>query len=464
MAAARAPRVGLFAYAACLVGEVLLGLWSRHLLAVARASDRGFASVETQLDLLGYGYTAIGVATVAALVVVARGRVALASRPGTWAAIAAGLAAAMELGQRALLSVFASGAPGRLELFLKVFGLGMVLSDTVARVLVAVVAFRVGRAVASRATLGVAVASLVAVGVAFAVYVVELSLRDTSHASGPIDTIQTVVYYAATFLVASAAILAGRSVSRVPGPPDAADAGERAPEQEALSPRWRAAADGIGLYLGGAAGRVVCALLGYAAMAGAGGGGTGGSPDLHAMHDSVLVVAMLSGIASLVMLTGVWRITRAPPESNGTGAAMVTLCLMILGFALDLVTTSITLDALGGSLSAAFFAMDALPVLGFGAASLGVGAGIALLKSFGGMAQTLGAAELEGRAKSAMALLGTAGGIAAVAMLGLKHMPVELLALVAIVVLPLAIATLVQFLRVAVPLGRVIRGRLAAGP
>jgi hypothetical protein len=141
---------------------------------------------------------------------------------------------------------------------------------------------------------------------------------------------------------------------------------------------------------------------------------------------------------------------------------MVTLFLMILGVMLDLVTTSITLDALGGSLSAAFFAMDALPIIAAVAAVLGVGAGIGLLRSFGNMAQALGAEELGGRAKSATALLGVAGGIAAVAMLGLKHMAVEVLLLVAVIVLPLAIAALVQFLRVAVPLGRAIRARLAA--
>ena len=71
----------------------------------------------------------------------------------------------------------------------------------------------------------------------------------------------------------------------------------------------------------------------------AGGTGDTGTPDLRGMHDSVFVVAVLSGTASLTMLAGVWRITRAPPESGGTGPAMVTLCLMILGLATDLVTT-----------------------------------------------------------------------------------------------------------------------------
>src|SRR6202034_4152024 len=105
-----------------------------------------------------------------------------------------------------------------------------------------------------------------------------------------------------------------------------------------------------GLYLGGAAGRVACALLGYAAMASA--SGATSTSELHGVHDSVLVVAVLSGVGS---------IARSPPDTGGTGAALIALLLMILGVLLDLATTSITLDALGGNLSAAFFAMDALP-------------------------------------------------------------------------------------------------------
>jgi len=462
MAAARAPRVGLFAYAACLVVELLLALWSRQIMAAVRAGET-FSHVEKQLDLIGYGYTALGVGAVVALLAVARAPEArLVSRVATGAAVAAGLGVALEVGQRALIAVLSSGSGGfeRMDRFLLIFGTGMVLADTVARALGVVIAVRAGRAVASRATVGVGVAAFVVLGLDVAMYVAERSLGEGGHgsrapASETLATAQTVAYYVATLLVAGTAVLAGRSLSRLPQP-DVAVSGE-APGQEALSPRWRAAADGIGLYLGGAAARVVCALLGYAVMAG-GSSGTG-TPDLRTMHDSFFVIAVLSGAASLTMLAGVWRITRAPPDSGGTGPAMVTLCLMIFGLTLDLVTTSITLDALGGSLSAAFFAMDAMPLLASAAALFGVGAGVALLRSFANMAHTLGVEELSDRAKTATALLVIAGGVAGLTMLGLKHMPVELLGLIAVVVLPLAIAALVQFLRVAVPLGRVIRSR-----
>jgi hypothetical protein len=456
MAAARAPRIGLFGYAACLAAELVLALWNRHILAAVRGGET-FERVRTMLDLVGYGYMAAGVATVIALVAVAGApRAARVSRVAIGAAVGAAIGVALDVGQRVYIAAGASGNFDRMEQVLRLLGAGRVLADTVTSALVVIVAVRVGRVVGARAMLPIAIGALAALAVGLGLYLVTLALGRGASIPEAVFTVHTVAYYASAAFVGAAAIHAGRSLARMPvtEPPTPDGQGPA----DALSPRWRSAADGISLYLGGAAARVVCALLGYAAMAGS--GGATSTSDLRGVHDSVLGVAVLSGVASLVMLAGVWRITRAPPESEGTGAAMATLCLMVLGLTLDLVTTSITLDALGGSLSAAFFAMDALPVLAFGAALLGVGAGIALLRSFGNMAQVLGAAELQGRAKSATGLLVVAGGIAGLAMLGLKKMPVEVLGVIAVVVLPLAVAALVQFLRVAVPLGRVIRGRL----
>jgi hypothetical protein len=447
-------RAGLFAYAASLVVEVVLSAWSRHLIAVMNEQDGGFSRIEKQLDLIGYGYTALGVGAVVALLAAARApREALMSRTAMLAAIAAGLAVVLELAQRVFIATAASASVARLEGALRVFGVGLVLSDTVAKALVVVLALRVGRVAASRATTLVADGAFVALGVGLAANIVSRALGGDVGTLTALAPVETAAYYGGTVLVATAAILAGRSL---PQHVAQAPASERGAPPEVLSPQWRSAVDGIGLYLGGAAARVVCAFLGYAAMAASGGGTT--APDLHAMHDSVFVVALLSGAAGLTMLTGVWRITRAPPESGGVGPAMVTLCLMILGLVLDLVITSITLDALGGSLSAAFFAMDAIPLLAAGAAILGVGAGVALLTSLGNMSRALGAVELRSRAKSATVLLVVGGAGAGLAFLGLKHMPVEVLGLVAVIVLPVAIAAVVQFLRVAVPLRRRING------
>jgi hypothetical protein len=182
------------------------------------------------------------------------------------------------------------------------------------------------------------------------------------------------------------------------------------------------------------------------------------------VRDGVVTVAFFSGIATVAMLAGVWRISRAPAEAGGSGPAMAALVLMVLGFAGDLVSTAITADALGGSVSAAFFAMDALPVVAFFSMAFGAGAAISLLRAFGNMAQALGQQDLGARARGTSTLAATTGVIACIALLALTHLPAELLLLLAIVLLPLAVATLVQFLRVAVPLGRTIRARLALQP
>jgi hypothetical protein len=456
----RAPRTGLFAYAACIAAELSLGAWTRHALAVARDGDGGFKQVERLLDLIGYGYVGLGVGAAIALAAVAgTRRPALGSRVALGAAVATGLGVALELAQRVYLSVLV-GASGvdQLERVIHVFGVGMVLADTTAKVLAAIVAVRIGRAASARASLPIALVAFAAIAVDVALYVMSLTLTRGTEAPATLSTIQTASYYVGALFVAGAVVHAGLVLPRVQEPELASS---NAPVlANALAPSWGSVASGIGLYLGGAAARLLCALLGYAVMAGGSGGP--GTPDLHAMHDAVLGVAVFSGAASLTMLAGVWRITRGPAESGGPGPAMVTLCLMILGLTLDLVMTSITLEALGGSVSAAFFAMDALPLLAGGAALLGVGAGVALLTSFGSMARALGADELHRRAKSGAVLLVIAGGTAGVAVLGLKHMPVEVLGLAAFVVLPVAVAALVQFLRVAVPLGRLIRSRLGS--
>jgi hypothetical protein len=453
MAVAPVPRLGLFAYAVCIAAEIPLGLWSQHL--IERAGAEGFQEVEKQLDVLEYGYVALGIAGVMALVAVTGMRqVMQVRRAAIGAAVAAAVDVLLEVGQRLFIAAFASSSGDRLESIVRAFGTAMVLASTVTLVLVVVVAVRVGRAVAAPATVPLGVAAFVVVGVGFALFVVGHAL---GHEVPPVfQSLRRIVYYASAALVAVNAIHAGWSLARVQErvAPDKTQEG-----LGELSPGWRTAAGGIELYLWGAAARVLCAVLGYAAMSGASRAARAG--DLHGTHDAVMAVAVLSGLASLAMLVGVWRITRAPAESGGAGPAMITLMLMVLGLCLELATTGITLEALGGSLSAAFFAMDALPVLASVAALLGMGAGAALLRSFGNMAQALGATELHGRARSATALLVIAGASAGLAMLGLQHMPVEVLGLLAVIVLPVAIAALVQFLRVAVPLGQVIRARLA---
>jgi hypothetical protein len=456
LTAARTSRLAFFAYTATLASEVLLGLWMRHLIAAARSSQHLGDAIK-RVELVGYGYMAIGAVSVVALLALAKApRAALLSRVALGAAGAAGIVVALELARRLFLTFAMSRHADAFESVVHAFGVAMFLADTLARVLVVVMVARVGCAVGSRVTAPVAVAAFAALGVSLAMEVTFLALGDRAREADVLATAQTMVGYASTLLVGGASILAGAVVSRVADPPPTSKPALPGP----LSPQWGAAAAGIGLYLGAVAARVLCALLGYAVMAGA--SGATSSSDLRGVRDSVLVCSVLSGVASLAMLTGVWRITRGPPDSGGPGPAMVTLFLMVLGLALDLATYSITLDALGGYLSAAFFAMDALPVIAGFSTLLGVGAGVALLRSFGNMAHALGNEDLRGRARSTTVLLVIAGTVAGGGALGLQHMPTEALVLLAVVVLPIAIAAAVQFLRVAVPLGRVIRSGLSS--
>jgi hypothetical protein len=186
--------------------------------------------------------------------------------------------------------------------------------------------------------------------------------------------------------------------------------------------------------------------------------GAKGVGDLRDVRAQLLLVATLSAMATIVMLVGLWRITAAPLESRASGPAVVALALAVLGFGLDLWGTWVTAEALDGSVSAAFFAMDSLPIIGGIAALLGIGAAIALLTALGNLATALGLADVAGRARGAIGwVLGTAAlfGVAA----ALSRLA-ELMLVVALLALPLAIAALVQFLRVAFAVGREIRARL----
>src|ERR1019366_6248774 len=150
-----------------------------------------FTSVRKLLDVVGYGYIAVGIGAVVALGVLAgRPRTALVSRLALAAAIAAGLGVVLELAQRVFIT-FGSSV-GRMERAFEIFGAGMVLAETVEKVLVAVIAVRVGRAVGARALVPVAVGALAASLLAFAMYLLMLVHGREESAHGAAPTIQTV--------------------------------------------------------------------------------------------------------------------------------------------------------------------------------------------------------------------------------------------------------------------------------
>jgi hypothetical protein len=455
---ARAPRIGLVAYAALVLLTLALGTWQRHAFD-AYIEKHDYEGLDRLVTLVGYLYWAAGVGSVVALLAVARApRACRAGGLARAAAAMAGVDVALQVGERVVLRVglFSHGVGG-IDAFIRVTGAAMMLAYCVEITLLLLVVARTGRASRTGALAIGALVGIAVVAVRALVFVVAAVLGERAHRGDTLATLERVVFWATDAVVVVACVWAALVVGRIADEKAAADA---PPAGGTLATEWRAPAGGIALYLGAAAARVGCAILGYIVMAGA--SGARDPSDLHPVRDGVVMVAFLSGAATIGMLAGVWRISRAPADSGGSGPAMAALAFMVMGFVLDLVTTSITVDALGGSLHAAFFAMDALPLLAAFSAILGVGAGIALLRSFGNMASALASDELTQRARGAAWLLGVTGGFAGLAMLGLTHMPTELLALMALVLLPLAVASLVQFLRVAVPLGREIRARLGA--
>jgi hypothetical protein len=119
-------------------------------------------------------------------------------------------------------------------------------------------------------------------------------------------------------------------------------------------------------------------------------------------------------------------------------------------------------DLVGSSVSSAFFAMKALPIVAAIAAFLGASAGVCLLGCFGAMAEDLGLADTVARAADTRTLLYVTGAIAGVLQLAATKLPVALLLIGALVVPPLAIGVLVQFLRVMLVVRREIGARLSS--
>jgi len=455
MRTSTAPRAGFFVYAAQSLVALALGLWQRRAESAA-LDAKDYDRLGTIVTWTSYGFLALGLVAAVSLFAVARApRAAGAGRAATAAGALAGVDVLFSAGERVLVHTWTSsgyGGSDRLVSMMRAAGVVSSLVYFTGVALVLVAAFRVARAAESRPATWGALAALAVLAARFFLHVVGWVLGEHATGDAALGTAQTASFYVSTALDVGVAVMAGVVIARVPG--DEATSAEG--PADALSPAWRAASQGISLYLGAAAARVVCALLSYAAMASV---DASNYSSLHTAQAGVVSVAYLSGLASVVMLVGLWRISRAPAEAGASGPALAALGFGVLGLGLDVVSTSITSEALGGSVSAAFFAMDALPLLGFLGAALGVGAAVSLLRSLGNLARAIGAAELAARARTTAGLAGVTGASMALAMLALKHLTTELLLLFALLVLPLAVATLVQFLRVALPLGSAIRAR-----
>jgi hypothetical protein len=458
---ARVARIGFFGYAALTVLNAAASLTHRHLVDAAIASH-DWSRVDGILSVLRYVFHALSLGSVAALIVASRApRAARVGGLLIGAAVLEGVGVLISAGDEVLIKSWTysgTGSSERLEALLRGISVASSIVYYAAAGLVFASIVRVARAASAPRVAWAAFGALGALGLRAVLFVVGFALGGHTTSAPGFFAFQRGAYYVSDAIFVAVCIAAGVVIGRMAvAEPARADVATG----DALPPAWGNASGGIALYLGAAAARAVCALLSYAVMSGASGASDFSS--LRQVRESIVSVAVLSGIASIAMLAGVWRISRVPPESGGSGPALAALGFGVMGFVLDLVATGIAADALGGDVSAAFFAMDALPVVALLSGVVGVGAALSLLRALGNIARAVGRQGLAERARGTTVLAATTGALACVVMLAIKHLPAELLIVVAFVVLPLACATLVQFLRVAVPLGQAIRARLAPG-
>lgn len=438
---ARTARIGFIGYAATLLALVGVGFWNTRLMG--RIGHDG--GLDWQFKLVGAVYLALEVMAIVALLFTSR------VPPGTRArrllvaaAGVAGAALVVGLVERVVLDAHLASYE-RIETLLEVVSVVTSVGYAASEILLAVACLRIAAAAGDERVRRLAIVAIVVRALVFGVQLVPLGHF----------WLLAWVHRANDLLFAGLCAALAVVVVRVAEPAGAVG-DEGGGGEGKLAATWRAPADGISIYLGAAAARVVCAILGWLVMLGA--RSAHGLGDLRDVRAQLLVVAALSAMATIGMLVGLWRISAAPLESRASGPALVALTLALLGFGLDLWGTYVTAEALDGNVSAAFFAMDSLPIIGGIAALLGIGAAVALLTALGNLAAALGLADHAGRAASARGFVLGAGALFAVA-LALARMA-ELMVVVALIALPLAIAALVQLLRVAFAVGREIRARL----
>jgi hypothetical protein len=435
----RTARIGFIAYAATQLAFVAVGFWDAQV--VGRIGHDLSGGIDWQLKVLGAIYLGLEVLSLMALVIMSRVPPATrARRLLVAAAIVSGVAIVVGQGQRLVLDAHLLSYE-RIEALLRVVSVVSPILWAASEVLLGLAAMRIAEAAGSGRV------RLLAMGAIGArVIVLALQFLRVRFSGG------VWIHYANTLLLGALCVALALVVTRIAEPETTRDP---AAGDGQLSRQWRAPGGGITLYLGGGGARVVCALLTWLVMFNA--RNARGVGDLRDVASQVVVVAVLSAMATITMLAGLWRISAAPPESRASGPALLALTLALISFGLDLWGTYITVDALDGHVAAAFYAMDALPIIGGIAALVGVGVAVALLVALGNLATALGRGDVAARARGAIGYVIGAGVLLGIA-LAMTRMA-ELMLAVVVIALPLAIAALVQFLRVAFAVGREIRDR-----
>jgi hypothetical protein len=436
---ARSARIGFIGYAVTLLALVGVGFWNSYLMS--RLGHDRASGLDWQLKILGAVYLALEVLAITALLFMSR--VPLATRARRMliaAAIVAGVAMVVGLAQRLVLDGHMVSYE-RIETMLRVVNVATSILYAASEILLAVAGARIAGAARDERVRVLALIAIAARAIVLALQLVPTRFHWLVWIHRGYDLLLAALCVALAFVV-----------TRIAEPEATLDAGG----DGRLSAEWRAPAGGITLYLGAGVARVGCALVTWLVMFGA--RSAHDVSDLRDVRAQLLLVAALSAMATVAMLVALWRIAAAPLESRASGPALVALTLALIAFGLDAWGTWVTADALDGHVSAAFFAMDALPIIGGVAALLGLGVAVSLLVALGNLATALGRVEVAARARGAIGYVIAAGALMGIA-IALVRMA-ELMLVVTVIALPLAIAALVQFLRVALAVGREIRARL----
>lgn len=410
-----------------------IGLWSRHLWETTREIDH--------LQLMNDVRLGLGVLWV--LAIVAFAQLPRTSQARGFAMVAAGVAAVeacVDLGYRFALS------PGSMtmESVELAFKLRAYLEIALSLGFAAMFALALGR-IARAAAVG----WLAIIGWAtFVLVVVAWSFDLVGQLSGEPSAVARYVYYARLALFVGSCVATAAVLGRLP-----ADAARPLASGE-LDPRWLGVAGGIRMCLVAIGLRVTFGLLAFVVLRGA--AGASDFSELRKVADGVFAVAVLSGIAGVVLGIGLFRISRAPAAA-GTGA-MIALFLLLGGMGVDAIATKLTMGAFE-SVSAAFDAQEILPGLSAVGSALGIGAAAALLSSIKESATVLEAPELADFAGTTTVILVVAGIAGGSLQLVASHARFQLFLIVAALALPLLLFAGVRLILACVRLIGVIEAR-----
>jgi hypothetical protein len=440
----RIARLGFATFAATTGMSVSLAAWQRYLLARLHDSPH---DVTPQLKILGGAYLGLTLLGVLAVVAMTRLPRSLRARPLLWTSAALALLGLAVSESQRLLWDGGTFSMAQMEMILRITHKIIVVSAGAADILLLVVGLRIARALAAKPLRGLVMA---AIGVR-----VVTALAWFAPFAGDWNV---WLMCAADLGIAVACAALAATVTRLPDAPATGgdDDGRRSAE-------WQAPAQGIALYLGATLARILLSILTWATMRWATMRSANHMQDIHDLRDvrgMVLALAVPSACASIAMLVGLWRISRAPAETQAAAPALRALALGTLGLLLEGWTTSIIGNALDGDVGAAFFAMKALPVVAGVSLLLGVGLALSLLQALSRLAAALERADLVARARTACLLLVAAAGVGGLGAL-LASLSAELLIGLVVIVVPLVLIAAVEFLLVAVGVAGAIRTRQA---